>query len=256
MRIGVLGGTGTAGRAIALELARRGHEVRVLSRHAPATPAAGTTHAVADAASGAGLAEGLTGLDVVVDALNGPPRAPEPVLVAGARGVARAAAQVGVGHLVCLSIVGCDRVGVRYYRAKVAQEGIVAEAGVPFTIVRATQFHDLVAAAFAATARIGVLPVPRVPLQPVAASEVAVAVADAALAGPAGGVTAFAGPRATPLGDLAAAWRAATGSRAVRVRLPVAGRALVAIAAGGLCDEAAARGTITFADWLGARHVA
>jgi uncharacterized protein YbjT (DUF2867 family) len=246
----VLGGTGTAGRAITEELARRGHDVRVLSRHPPASLPPGAAHTTVDVADGAGLGHGLAGLDVVVDALNGPPRAPERVLVDGARSVVAAATRAGVGHLVCLSIVGCDRVALRYYRAKTEQERIVAQAGLPFTIVRATQFHDLLAAVFAATARAGVLLAPGIPLQPVAVADAAAAVADAAEASPRGGVTAFAGPQVTLLHELAGAWRAATGSRAVRLRLPIAGAALRALAAGALCDEDAPRGTVTFARWL------
>lgn len=250
MRVGVLGGTGTAGRPIAAALARRGHDVRVLSRHAPGSMPGSVTHAVVDVAAGVGLSEGLAGLDVVVDALNGPPRGPEPVLVDGARHVARAAVGADVSHVVCLSVVGCDRAPFRYYRAKLAQERIFAEAGVPSTIVRATQFHGLVAAAFAATARAGVLPALRIPLQPVAVSEVAAAIAEAAEAPPRGGIVAFAGPEVVPLPALADAWRAARRSRAVRIPVPIAGRALRALAEGALCDERAPRGTVTFARWM------
>ena len=151
MRIAIVGGTGTVGAEAARELERRGHEVRVLSRHAP-------EHAV-DLRDGSGLAAALDGVDVVVNAANGERN----VLVDGTARLLRAAEEAGVRHYVGVSIVGIDRVGIRYYKAKLAQEELIQRSGVPWTIVRATQFHPFVARTFAASAKLGIVPCLEVP---------------------------------------------------------------------------------------------
>src|SRR5579862_2901756 len=169
MRIAIAGGTGTLGRHVAAELTERGHEVRVLSRHAPEYRV--------DLTTGAGLAAALDGCQVVVDASNGPPRAAAATLVAGNRRLLDAGREAGVEHHVCVSIVGCDRLPVRYYQVKTEQEDVVARGPLPWTIVRATQFHELLAGFFAAAARFGVVPAVRGVLQPIAAADTARAVA-------------------------------------------------------------------------------
>jgi uncharacterized protein YbjT (DUF2867 family) len=238
-QVGILGGTGTAGRAVASELAARGHHVVVLARHGDRP---------VDVTRPEGLAAALAGLNTVVDTLDGPSRDPAPVLVDGLRNVTAAAAAAGVGHLVSLSIVGVDRVPVRYYRTKLAQEAVVRESALPATIVRATQFHDLIGAAFASAARYGVLPTGRLPLQPVDVRDAAVALADAVEAGPGRDRDAIAGPEILRLHELARTWSAARGIRRLPVPVPALGP-LRAVAAGGLVDASARRGTRTFAEW-------
>ena len=165
MRIAIAGGTGTLGRPVAAELSERGHEVRVLSRHAPEYQV--------DLTTGAGLAAALDGCQVVVDASSSPPRTAAAVLVAGNRRLLDAGREAGVEHHVCVSIVGCDRLPIGYYRVKTEQEDVVVRGPVPWTIVRATQFHELVAGFFGAAARYGVVPTPRGVLQPIAAADAA-----------------------------------------------------------------------------------
>ena len=121
---------------------------------------------------------------------------------------------------------------------------------VPWSIVRATQFHQLLAFAFASAARRGVLPLLRVPLQPVDPREVAAAVADRVEAGPSGAVEPFAGPQVERVDRLARAWAKAHGVRRLPVPLPAAGKVLRAVRRGGLTAEDAPRGTITFGAWL------
>ena len=234
MRIAIVGGTGTVGREAARELVRRGHEVRVLARHAPEFPV--------DVRDGSGLAAALDGVEVVVDATQGG----RSVIVDGTARLLRAEARAGVAHHVGVSIVGIDRVGGPYYRAKLDQERLVAESGVPWTIVRATQFHQLVARTFAATARLGVLPTAGVPLQPVDPREVARVLADTVEAEPSHAITQFAGPEVLSACELAYLWKRATGSRALSVPIP-AGKAL---RAGGLTNRGAWRGRVSFAEWL------
>jgi uncharacterized protein YbjT (DUF2867 family) len=243
MVIGVLGGTGAVGREVVAELARRGHAPIVLSRHAPADGA----HRRVDVGAGEGVEAGVEGLDVLIEVINGK----RDVLVDGLRRTLAAARAAGVGHVVSLSIVGCDRVDAGYYRTKVAQEAVVRGCGIPWSLMRATQFHGLIAGAFAAAGRVGVLPLLAAPIQPVAPQEVAAVLADRALAGPTGAVETLAGPRVERLDDLARTWAAATGGRRLPLRIPLAGGLLRAVGAGALTDPAAPRGTVPFSAWLG-----
>jgi uncharacterized protein YbjT (DUF2867 family) len=244
MRIAVTGGTGTLGREVVRELTARGHEVRVLTRHAPGHPV--------DLTTGAGLEAALDGVEVVVDAANaGPARRPAAaVLVAGTARLLAAAARAGVEHHVGVSIIGIDRVPLPYYEVKLAQEAAIRGGGVPWTIVRATQFHSLLATAFSATARAGVLPGAAVPVQPVDEREVAELLADTAEAGPSGATTQFAGPEVRTLRELAHLWREQTGRRAAIVPVPLVGATARALRAGGVTHRGAWTGRRTFDAWL------
>ncbi|MDR3031753.1 MAG: NAD(P)H-binding protein, partial [Kitasatospora sp.] len=172
MRIAIIGGTGTLGRLAAAELRNRGHEVRVLSRSA--------TEYRVDLRTGAGLQEALRGCQAVVDASNDSSRHAAQLLVEGTRRLLAAEQAAGVALHVGVSIVGCEQVPMSYFRAKAAQENVVQHGPVPWTIVAATQFHELAAATLASAARRRLVPVPGALLQTVAAAEVAAAVAGAA----------------------------------------------------------------------------
>jgi uncharacterized protein YbjT (DUF2867 family) len=256
MRVAVIGGTGELGALVVAELAARGDEVRAVSRTAPAagTLPDGAAHARADLASGDGLAGALAGVEVVVEAANDRRRARE-VLVEGTRRLLDAEAAAGVRHHVAISIVGCDRVPHPYYQAKVAQEAALAQSPVPWTLLRATQFHALVAGAFASAARARVLPKARVPLQPIDAAVVARRLAALAHAAPAGRVADVAGPQVESLDALAQQWRAHAGRRLLPLRIPprALGKGGREMAEGKLTDPAAAADGPTFAQWLAAR---
>lgn len=244
MRIAIVGGAGTLGKHITAELSLRGHEVRVLSRSSPGFPV--------DLSTGAGLEAALTGCSTVVDASNSQRKARQ-VLVDGSRRLLAAEQRAGVGHHVCVSIVGCDQVPFGYYRVKTEQEQVVQQGSVPWTIVRATQFHELTASLFAASARYRVLPAARLPMQPVAAAEVASAVAAAAGSDPADGRVQVAGPQVSSIADLARIWRSVTGKRAILLPVPLPGKMGRELRAGRLtASNADVVGTITFADWLAA----
>ncbi len=247
MRIAIVGGTGTLGRHITSQLGARGHDVRMLSRSSPEYPV--------DLISGDGLAPALAGCDAVVDASNASaPRRAALVLVEGSRRLLAAEQAAGVGHHVCISIVGCERVPFGYYRVKAEQEQVVEHGPVPWTIVRATQFHELAGAALAAAGRLRLLPVPPLTLQTVAAAEVAPVVADAAASPARGHRIEVAGPQTMSARDLARTWRAATGRRALLVPIPVPGRTGRNLRAGALTSENPdVRGVQTFAGWLAGR---
>jgi uncharacterized protein YbjT (DUF2867 family) len=246
MRIAIVGGKGTLGGHVTAELARRGHEVRVLSRSGEYR---------VDLSTGEGLADALTGCDAVVDASNASsPKRAQQVLVEGSRRLLAAEAAAGVAHHVCISIVGCDQVPMGYYKVKVGQEHVVEQGSVPWTILQATQFHELAASALAAVGRFRILPVPGMKLQTIAAAEVAVAVADVTEGAPARGRIRAAGPQLITAAELARTWRSVTGRRALLLPVPVPGRLGRALRSGGLTTSRPdIRGTISFADWLASR---
>jgi nucleoside-diphosphate-sugar epimerase len=227
--------------------------VRAVSRNAPDAGAlpAGVAHAAADLVSGDGLRAALDGVEVVVDASNDRRRARE-VLVEGTTRLLAAEQDAGVRHHVAISIVGCDRVPNSYYKAKVAQEQALAAAPLPYSLLRATQFHALIAGVFTAAARVRLLPQVRVPLQPIDTAVVARRLAELAHAEPAGRVPDVGGPQVESLDALARQWRAHTHRRLLPLRIPP--RALGAggreMAAGLLTDPAAAVAGPTFAQWF------
>jgi uncharacterized protein YbjT (DUF2867 family) len=250
MRIAVIGGTGTLGRHVTAELAARGHEVRVIGRSSPDFPV--------DLTTGEGLGAAIGGCSAVVDASNATSsRRATQVLVDGSQRLLEAEQKAGVAHHVCISIVGCERVPMGYYKVKVEQERVVRQGSVPYTIVRATQFHELVAGAFSAAGRYRVLPVPGLQLQTVAAADVARVVAEVAGGAPGRDRVQVAGPQVSSARDLARTWRSVTGRRAVLVPVPLPGKLGRVLRSGGLtADDADVLGQVTFAEWLTASHSA
>jgi uncharacterized protein YbjT (DUF2867 family) len=254
MRVAVIGGTGELGSLVVAELAARGDAVRAVSRRAPAAGQLpdGAEHVRADLTSGDGVRAALEGVDVVVDASNDRRRARD-VLVDGTLRLVAAGADAGVQHHVLVSIVGCDRVPNAYYAAKVAQEEALASGTVPWSLLRATQFHTLLAGMFAAAARFRLLPTGAMLLQPLDAAVVARGLAGVVHAGEAGRVGDLAGPQVETLAQLARSWREHRGGPLLRLPIPPLGRGLRAMRAGGLTDPAAAADGPTFAQWLAAR---
>lgn len=244
MRIAVAGGTGAIGSRIAAALAREGHEVRALSRSAPEYPV--------DLTTGAGLEAALEDCDVVIDASNGPPSGKaRAVLVEGSRRMLAAEERAGVCHHVCVSIVGIEAVPMAYYRVKVQQERVVESAGLPWTIVRSTQFHNLLGALLSAAGRRHVLPAARAQFQPVDVGEAADAVATVATGAPRMSRVTVAGPEVHDLRSLGRMWREATGRRAIEIPIPLPGKLGRALREGQLtCANPDVRGTQTFAAWL------
>ncbi|MBL8754189.1 MAG: hypothetical protein JNK15_12885, partial [Planctomycetes bacterium] len=154
-----------------------------------------------------------------------------------------------------ISIVGIDDAPIGYYRAKVEQERVVIASRSPWSLVRATQFHDLVAK-FAGG--MGFLSfVPRgVPLQPVDVDEVAMHLVDIAARPPAGRLPDFGGPEVRPFDELAAAWRRIRNRRRLVLPLPLFGKAAHFLRRGGLCNSDAKRGRRSFGEWLMANAAA
>jgi uncharacterized protein YbjT (DUF2867 family) len=248
--IAVVGGTGTLGAPVVRELLGKGVAVRVLTRTAAPVPA-GAEHRRVDLTGGAGLTEALAGAGAVIDAANST-RGAEATLVAGTRRLLEAGAAAGVGHHLTISIVGCDRLPMSYYRHKVAQERALETGPLPWTLLRATQFHQLLDGAFAAAARFGLRPTGAAKVQPIDPDIVAARLADAALADPAGRLPDIGGPKVATLSELSGTWASARGRHRLPLRVPAWGKLGKGLAAGALCDPAAATPGEDFEEWL--RH--
>lgn len=242
-KIAVAGGTGGVGRHVVEVAGARGHEVVVLSRSAGI-----------DLTSGAGLSERLAGVDVVIDTTNTftqKREESETFFGAVTRNLLAAEEQAGVGHHVALSIVGIDEVPAGYYQGKLLQERIVAAGDVPWSILRATQFHEFAEQAlrFVTVGRLSL--VPRMLSQPVAAVEVAEALIDLAVAGPGGRVPDLAGPERLQMADLARRVSKARGLGRWVIPVPVPGVAGRGMRSGALTpSEDGPRGRQTFTEWL------
>ncbi|MFF8779990.1 SDR family oxidoreductase [Streptomyces sp. NPDC015140] len=239
----VTGGTGTLGRLVTERLRTDGHEVRVLSRHSP-------PYAVDLRENGGGLDAALGGVETVVHCATSPRGGDE----RAASNLVAAARRAGVAHLVYISIVGVDRVPYGYYRSKLAVERMVEESGLGWTVLRATQFHDLVAQVLQALAKAPVLPLPAgIRDQPVEVAEVAGRLAALAAGAPAGRVDDMGGPEVRTFESLARAYLRATGRRRAVVKVPLAGKTYRAFREGGHLAPGRAVGTGTFEEYLAAR---
>ncbi len=248
MRVVVIGGSGLIGAQLVALLAQAGHEVLA------ASPSRGV-----DAVTGEGLAAALAGADIVVDSSNAPSFADAAVLdffTRSSRNLASVAQAAGVRHLVALSVVGTDRLQQGgYFRAKLVQEQTLIAAGLPYSILRATQFHEFVGAIAAAATEGDVVRVPDALLQPVASEDVASALADIAMAGPGQGLVELGGPEALPFADFVQAHLAAHvaiqgSSLTVRVDKAAQYFGIDLAAASLLAAGNARRGKLRFADWL------
>ena len=243
------GGTGTLGRQVLPLLRAAGHDVRVLSRQ-PHDGGDGVQYRRGDLRSGRGVDDAVAGVHTVVH-LAGGPKGDD----VATRTLSRASARAGARHLVHISVVGADRVPVAWFRMKAAAEREVSGCGVPWTTLRAAQFHELVLTVARKMSRLPVLPVPGgLRFEPVDSGEVARRVAELALGSPAGLVRDLAGPEVVGVGDLVGGYLEATGRHRPRlgVRLPgAAGRAYRA--GDNLAGPGADRGTRTWADFLEAR---
>lgn len=195
MKIVVIGGSGLIGSKLVNILQERGHDVLA------ASPSTGVNSITRE-----GLAEAMDGADVVVDVANAPSWEDQAVLdffETSSRNLLAAEAAAGVRHHVALSIVGTDRLPENgYFRAKVAQEKLIKASGIPYTLLRATQFFEFVggiAQSFAVDDAIHASPAL---IQPIASDDVVAALADVVLAAPVNGTVEVAGPEALPIDEL------------------------------------------------------
>jgi uncharacterized protein YbjT (DUF2867 family) len=250
----VTGGTGTLGRLVVARLREQGRAVRVLSRHA-GEPADGLTYAVADLATGEGADAAVAGVDVIIHCAGSTKGDGEK-----AQHLVEAAARAGVRHVVHISVVGADRVPVvgradramfAYFASKLAAEHAISEGGVPWTILRATQFHELMLTTASGMAKLPLVPVPSgFRIQPVAAEEVADRLVQLALGEPAGLVPDIAGPRVIPMRELVRGYLRATGKHRALVPLHLPGKGARAFRAGANLAPDQAIGQQTWESFL------
>jgi uncharacterized protein YbjT (DUF2867 family) len=215
MKIVVIGGTGLIGSKCVAILRQGGHEV------VAASPKSGV-----NSITGEGLKEAMAGTQVVIDLANSPSFEDRAVLEffeTSGRNLLAAEAAAGVRHHVALSIVGTDRSPDNgYFRAKVAQEKLIVASGVPYTIIRATQFMEFLAGIAASGADGNVVRVSPGLFQPIAADDVAPVVAEVALLAPRNGIVEIAGPERAPFNEIVARYLKVVGDPREVVRDPEA----------------------------------
>ncbi|WP_341715780.1 SDR family oxidoreductase [Micromonospora sp. FIMYZ51] len=242
----VTGGTGTLGRLVTPLLRAAGHPVRVLSRRGgPATP--GVEHVAGDLATGVGVDDAFVPGTETVLHLAGGQQGDDKL----ARTVARAARLAGVRHLVFISVTGADRVPLAWLRNKLVAEETIANSGVPWTTLRAAQFHELTLTLVRKMSALPIIPAPGMRLQPVDGREVAARLAELALAAPAGLVPDLAGPTTYGMDELIRSYLRATGKRRLLVPVRLPGRAGRAYRAGAnLARDGATNGTRSWEEFL------
>jgi len=204
MKIVVIGGTGLIGSKVVEKLKQKGHEAIA------AAPNTGV-----NTITGEGLKEAMAGAQVVIDLANSPSFEDKAVLEffeTSGRNLLAAEAAAGVRHHVALSIVGTDRTPDNgYFRAKVAQEKLIEASGIPYTIIRATQFLEFLGTIAATSADGNMIRLSPGLFQPIAADDVAAIVADVALAAPRSGIVEIAGPERAPFNEIIARYLKAVG---------------------------------------------
>jgi uncharacterized protein YbjT (DUF2867 family) len=215
MKIVVIGGTGLIGSKTVAILRQGGHEVVAASHNTGV-----------NTITGQGLKEAMAGAQVVIDLANSPSFDDKAVLeffeTSGGNLLAAETA-AGVRHHVALSIVAIDRTDNGYFRAKVAQEKLIKASGIPYTIVRATQFLEFLRGIADSSVDGNTVRLPPVLLQPIAADDVAANVADVALAAPRNGIVEIAGPERAPFNEIVARYLKAVGDPRQVVSDPQAG---------------------------------
>lgn len=232
MQVLVTGATGTLGRAVTTALTGRAHAVRVLTRNPDRAPDL-VSVVVGSLADPTAVADAVDGVDAVVHCATDP-RNHRDVDVAGTRRLIESATRAGSPHLVFPGIVGSDVIPLKYYRSKQAAEELLTESALPYSIVRATQFHSLVWFALERMARLPVVPLPRdTRFQPIDHLVVARRLVERAEEGATGAVESVGGPTAYPAIDLARSHKAATGHRRPLVQLNYPGLVGASWRAGG-----------------------
>jgi uncharacterized protein YbjT (DUF2867 family) len=257
MKVLVTGGTGTLGRLVVPRLQDAGNHVRVLSRRSHDGPE-GIEFVTADLATREGIDAAVEGAEIIVH-LAGEKKGDEDK----AQNLVRAASRNGTQHLVYISVVGADRIPVTsridramfgYFASKLAAEQIVADSGLPWTTLRATQFHESMLLLVQQMAKLPVIPVPaRWRFQPIDAREVADRLAELATATPSGLVLDIAGPRVYGMTELVRSFLHARGKH--RLILPVwtPGKAARVFRSGANLAPDRAVGRRTWEDFLAAR---
>jgi uncharacterized protein YbjT (DUF2867 family) len=244
MKIAVMGGTGLIGSQVVKILRAAGHDAT------PHSPSSGV-----DLLSGHGLPEALSGTDVVVNLTNSPTfdEASLGFFQTTMENLMSEAESQGVGHVVVLSIVGADEVpGSAYYRAKVLEEDILKDGPLPYSIVRATQFFEFMDSLISSDADDNTVRLPATPIQPMAAADVAQAVADVSVGRPLQGTRNIAGPEVFALDELGRITLATRGDHRTVTTDPTVGSLAAVPGNAIIAKDGAVRATTSYRDWLAA----
>ncbi|TMF33411.1 MAG: NAD-dependent epimerase/dehydratase family protein [Chloroflexi bacterium] len=254
MNVLVTGGTGTLGRDVVMLLRQSGHRARILSRN----PRGHVDAVQGDLKTGAGLSKALAGMDAIVHAASATrePMALRATDVRGTRRLLELARDANIGHFVYISLVGIEGVAYPYYRIKIAAETLVREGKVPWSILRATQFHSFMESTLRAFARLpGMLAIPfGWQFQPVESREVARRVVDVVLDKPAGMLPDFGGPQVRDFKSIAESWLAARKERRRLMNLWLPFKASRQVAEGRLTCPEHKDGLVTFDQYLAERY--
>jgi uncharacterized protein YbjT (DUF2867 family) len=252
----VTGGTGTLGSHVVPQLRDAGCSVRVLSRHSH-DAAEGIEYVASDLTTGEGAEAAVAGIDVIVH-LAGSQKGDEVKTL----NLVRAASRVGTPHLVYISVVGADRIPVvsgvdramfGYFASKRAAERVVADSGLPWTTLRATQFHELSLLTLQALAKAPVAPVPAgFRFQPIDAGEAAARLVELALGAPSGLVSDIGGPKVYTMDEMFRAYLRAAGKRRIILPVWIPGKAARAIRSGANLAPERAVGRRTWEQFLAA----
>ncbi|WP_171042255.1 SDR family oxidoreductase [Sinomonas gamaensis] len=249
----VAGGTGQVGSAAVRDAAGRGLGVRSFSRRLPSPEdrVDGVEYLVADASTGEGLAAALDGADAVIDVLGARTVRFQTAFPEAGRRLLAAAHGSRARRAVALSIAQCDQVGFSYYRARLAKEQLYDGAPFPTAVVRASQFHSLLARIFASGQPLRLIPsIRHARVQPIDVRDVARALVDEALVEGSGRAhRTVSGPEVRSVREFAEEWKASVGSSAPIVDLPLLGTGTFFSEGRNLAPESAF-GTITFGQWL------
>jgi uncharacterized protein YbjT (DUF2867 family) len=246
-RVLVTGATGTLGRKVVGTATAAGHHVVAMSRrsHIGYT---GVHWSQADLLAGTGVDDAVDGVDVIVNCATQPTRDKD---VTSMQNLTSAARRAGVGHLVHVSIVGIESIPLPYYRTKLRAEQALESSGVEHTVLRATQFHDLIATTFSIQRYSPVLWAIRdVRFQPIDTRDVANRLVELIDAEPAGRVPDIGGPTVHTHAELAHMYLAARGGRRRVVAVPVPGHIVAGYRSGANLVPDNAVGTTGFADYL------
>ncbi|GAT12166.1 NAD(P)H-binding protein [Mycolicibacterium novocastrense] len=243
----VTGATGTLGHRVVPEAIEAGHRVRALSRknHVGYT---GVHWAQGDLYTGAGLDAALDGIDVVINCATQPVGGKD---VAATQNLVAAASRAGIGHIVHVSIVGIDRIPLPYYRTKLRAEQVLTASSIGHTVLRATQFHDLIRTSFTAQRYFPVLATLRgARFQPIDTADVAARLVELVDAEPAGRAPDIGGPAVHSHAELARMYLRSRASRRPTVAVPLPGRIAAGYRSGANLVPDNPVGGLSFAEFL------
>jgi uncharacterized protein YbjT (DUF2867 family) len=257
-RVLITGGTGGLGQALVPRLQKAGYKVRITSRRAaPANKDSEIEWAQVNLTTGEGMAEAMAGVHTIIHAASSPFKDRQQVDVEGTRRLLEAGEKAGIEHFIYISIVGVDKIPFGYYQAKWTAEKIIEESPVPWSILRATQFHTLMDIALEGLTKlplVAFLPL-NFKFQLIEIGEVADCLVESVKAGPSGRLPDIGGPKVQKAGDLAKAWLRAKGKRRLVLPLPLFGKTAKGFRQGLNTVPSNPYGRITFSEWLNQKYV-